>query len=736
MSSPAPRRMLLAIGTLLASPAALLSQPQPTPPPPPPAPTRVVVDDYYGNKIEDPYRYMEDLKNPEVQAWFKAQNDYTRSILARIPGREDLLKRIQQLDEGAPARVSDLRRLPGERYFYQKVLASENTAKIYVRDGLTAAERVVADPVKITPTGSPSFVINYYAVSFDGSRLVYGASPGGSEDAVIHIVDVATGRESGETIDRGLFGSPSWLPDGHSFFHNRVQKMQPGMPPTERELKSKVYLHVVGTDPEKDPLVFGYEVSPNVKMVPTDIPFVITLPGSRYAFGVIAHGVRPEITVYAAPLTSFGSGNIPWRKLVDVDDDVIDFAPHGDDVYLITHKDALRYKIVRTSIANPDLGHAKVVVPESEAVIRGQTTAADAHYVLLLDGGISKLLRVPYASGGNATPQSVPLPLEGNAWFDAADPRVNGLLLGLVSWTKAAADYAYDPRTNRITDTRLQPQGPFDNPQTIVSEEVKATSYDGTLVPLSIIHRRDIKLDGSNPTLLIGYGAYGITMDPYFDPKFLAWLEKGGVAALAHVRGGGEYGEGWHLAGKLLTKHNTWRDFIACALYLIDHKYTSPAHLAGAGASAGGITIGRAITDRPDLFSAALDGVGLSDALRVELSPNGPPNIPEFGSTKTREGYQALYEMSSYHHVKDGTPYPAVMVSTGINDPRVAPWEPGKMAARLQAATSSGKPVLLRVDYEAGHGVGSTKSQQQQELADGWSFLFWQLGAPGFQPVH
>ena len=293
---------------------------------------------------------------------------------------------------------------------------------------------------------------------------------------------------------------------------------------------------------------------------------------------------------------------------------------------------ALRYKIVRTSISNPDPAHAEVVVPETEAVVRGQTVAADALYVTLLDGGIGKGIPRSRYSKGNATPQPFRY-ARRNVLVRRRRSRVNGILLGKTSWTKAAADYAYDPRTNRVSDTGLQPQGPYDNPQDIVSEEVKVASYDGTLVPLSIVHRRDIKLDGSNPTLLEGYGAYGITFDPYFDPKLLAWLEKGGVYAVAHVRGGGEYGEGWHLAGKLLTKHNTWRDIIAAAQYLVDHKYTSPAHLAGEGGSAGGITIGRAITERPDLFGAALDDVGLSDALRVELHPmdrrtsrsSGPP---------------------------------------------------------------------------------------------------------------
>ena len=290
-------------------------------------------------------------------------------------------------------------------------------------------------------------------------------------------------------------------------------------------------------------------------------------------------------------------------------------------------------------------------------------------------------------------------------------------------------------QTGRVSDTRLQPvRRSLIGRRTLVSEEVKVASYDGTMVPLSIIHRRDMKLDGSNPTLMDGYGAYGMTIDPFFEPRRIAWLERGGVFAEAHVRGGGEYGEDWHKWGQKLTKPNTWRDFIACAQYLIDHKYTSPAKLAGEGTSAGGITIGRAFTERPDLFAAALDRVGVSNAVRQEFSPNGPPNIPEFGSVQTQEGFEDLYAMDAYLHVRDGVKYPAVLDTTGWNDPRVASWEPGKMAARLQAASASGKPVLLRVEYAAGHGMGSTKSQLEEEMADSWSFLFWQFGVPGFEP--
>ena len=265
----------------------------------------------------------------------------------------------------------------------------------------------------------------------------------------------------------------------------------------------------------------------------------------------------------------------------------------------------------------------------------------------------------------------------------------------------------------------------------IEATTVRVKSHDGVMVPLVILHRRGLKRDGANPTLLDGYGAYGNeNTSPQFAPSLLAWLERGGVFALAGVRGGGEYGEEWHLAGKGATKPNTWKDFIACAEYLVAQKYTSPAHLSGIGGSAGGILIGNAIAERPELFAAVVDQVGVNNALRAETTANGVPNIPEFGSVKTEEGFRALLGMDAYTKIRDGVKYPAVLLTTGINDPRVEPWMSAKMAARLQAASTSGKPILLRVDYDAGHGMGSTKKQRNEEMADAFAFLFAQLGGP------
>jgi prolyl oligopeptidase len=698
--------------------------------PPPATPIRPVTEEFFGTKVVDPYRHLENLKDPEVESWFKAQDDYARGILARIPGRDGLLGRIKQLDAAKSAHVSDVRRLPGSRFFYQKRGPSEDMPKLYVRDGLAGQEKLLVDPETFAKPGASKYAINYYAPSLDGQYVVVGVSPAGSEDAVLRVVDTTTGKETGDVIDRAQFGSPAWLPGGRSFAYNRLQKLGPKSAPTDRYLKSRVYLHVLGRDPDKDPLVFGYDASPAVRVDPTDIPFIEAVRGTTWIIGIIAHGVRNEITAYVAPATSIGRLPVPWKKVCDVDDAVTGLAARGDDLFLLSHKDASRFKVLRTALSKPDIAAAELIVPPGEPVLRDLAAASDALYVQALDGGIGRLLRIPYGSKA----EMVPLPFNGTVDLSATDQRVPGTLLAMTSWTKAVAIYAYDPQSKQTTDTGLQPIGPNDAPADLESVEVKAKSHDGTMVPLSITYRKGLKRDGSNPALLLGYGSYGITEDPAFDPLLLAWYELGGIFAVAHVRGGGEYGEDWHLAGKGLTKPNTWKDFIACGQYLIDQKYTDAARLGGLGGSAGGITIGRSITERPDLFAAVIDAVPASDLLRMELTPNGPPNVPEFGTVKTEEGFKGLHAMSAYQHVADHTPYPAVLVTTGWNDPRVISWEPGKVAARLQGATSSGKPVLLRVDYEAGHGIGSSNTLHLQELADEMSFLLWQFGAPRFQP--
>ncbi len=705
----------------------------------PVAPVRPVTDDYYGTKVVDTYRYMENLKDPEVQAWMKAQNDYTRATLARIPGREKLLERIQKLDETVP-KVLPLR-LPGDLYLIQKRLPTENVSKLYLRQGLNGEDKLLVNPEKIRLAAAiqnkGANVITGSLPSQDDKYVAVGIAPGGSELTEIHVFETSSGHEAQDVI-HGVYwvrvSSPSWLPGNRSFVYGRPRNLPPGAPATEADQKSRVYLHVLGTDPSKDPAVFGYGVVPAIQVDPRYIPSVAIPLDSAYAIGTIHIGVSGNRSFYVEAAADLRKTNTAWRKVADFSDDVSDVEVHGDDLYLLTYKNASRYKVIRTDARKPDLASAETVVPPSQAVVTGINVAQDALYVQLQDGGIGRVLRIPYGSKPQA--QEIALPYSGTVFMVQTNPRLPGALLGMGSWTKADSVYSYDPETKRVTNTKLQPTGPDDNPTNIESTEVKVRSYDGTLVPLSIVYPKGVKLDGSNPTLLGGYGAYGLARPPHFDPALdLPWYEQGGIYAVCHVRGGGEYGEEWHLAGKGPTKPNTWRDFIACAQYLIQHKYTAPARLAGTGTSAGGILIGRAITSRPGLFAAAIDWVGLSDTLRGETGENGVDNIPEFGSVKTKAGFEALYAMSAYAHTKDQTPYPAVLFMTGANDPRVDPWQMDKMAARLQAATSSGKPVLLRVSYRGGHGlIGGTEAQFQETLADQSSFLLWQLGDPDFQP--
>jgi prolyl oligopeptidase len=696
----------------------------------PKTPVREVTDDYFGIKVMDPYRWLENTSDPEVVSWMKSQNDYTREQLAQIPGRDKLLDRIKSLDN-AGAVVASLQ-VWGGHYFYLKTEPGSDNRKLYVRDTVAAPERLLVDPEKLTAADGKHFSIDYFQPSADGKYVAYGLSPGGSEDSVLHVLVTATGAALPDVIDRAQFGQPTWLPGNKSFFFTRTQKLSASDPPTAKYQKLRVYAHTLGKDPEKDQQVFGYEFSPNVKVTEDDFPVLIYSPAAPKAMvGLVIHGVKNEKDVYVAPFNANPTAKTSWIKVADDSEDITGLDFHGDDLFLLSHKDASRFKVFRTSLSKPDLGKATLVVPPGEAVVINIAAAADGLYIQDLDGGIGKLRRLSYGSG---KVESMKLPFDGAIQSLVTNPTEPGAWLDLVGWTKPPLWYSLDAKSGNLEDTHIVPPSPVDFSD-IVSEEVKTKSADGTMVPLSIVHRRDIKMDGSSPAWLEGYGAYGITYDPSFRPTWLAFLEHGGLFAVAHVRGGGEYGEDWHNGGRKLTKQHTIDDFVACAQYLIENKYSSAAKLAGEGTSAGGVTIGGAVTQRPDLFAAALIRVGDSDSLRSELMASGPANIPEFGTVKEPDGFKGLYAMDAYQHVKPDTAYPAVLLTTGANDPRVAPWQAAKMTARLQAATNSNKPVLLRVDYDAGHGLGSTKSQRDVELADEVSFLLWQFGAPDFQPA-
>jgi prolyl oligopeptidase len=388
---------------------------------------------------------------------------------------------------------------------------------------------------------------------------------------------------------------------------------------------------------------------------------------------------------------------------------------------------APRFKLLKTSLAEPDIGAASEVIAPGDRVLDSLTAARDALYINTMVDGVGEVLRL---APGRA-PQRLDAPRGGAAYVSAVSPLLDGVRIFESSWIQGGVRYRYDPATDEFSDDGLVPPGDFDNMEGFVVREVLVTSHDGTPVPLSILHRADLELDGSHPTIVYGYGSYGISMDVGFSTIRMAWVERGGVYAIAHVRGGGEYGQEWHYAGRMENKPNTWLDLIASAEYLVEEGYTSPQHMAPMGGSAGGILVGRSITTRPDLFGAAVIQVGMLDAIRAETTTNGVPNIKEFGTVTDRAGFEGLLAMSAYHHVADDVRYPATLLTHGFNDPRVNPWMSGKMAARLQAVNRGDPPVLLRVDFASGHGIGSTREQVLSQYADIYAFLAQQLGLEG-----
>jgi prolyl oligopeptidase len=704
-------RVALAIGgsaVSLTVQAADLTQPV--------APVRPVTDTYFGTNVVDPYRWMENLKSPEVQNWMKAQNDYTRAYLGKLPEREALIKRVGELDNAA-IRVGGVQ-LCGGRYFYMKLTPKDQTPKLYVRDGLKGEERLLADPQVLGESSELTaqvksvnakdeklppkrYTISEYYPTEDGKLVAVEIAAGGSEEGVLRVLDASNAKPLPDWIDRIWGASVSWDNTDTFFYYTRLQKLGPKDSPLNKELDEAAYLHHLGENPEKDVAILGRKVTAALGMIPTDSAYVSLTPGSPYALGLVSHGVKNELTIAISSADAAAKGAPVWTKFVDVDDDITGGTIMGHEMWLISHKDAPKFKVIHIDLDHPDISKADLVYQSPDLVVKGVSTAKDGIYIEAAQGGISHILRIPY---GKTDAVELPLPFAGSIEGFYSDNNDDGVLMRLAGWTEAPQWYAYDPTANTVTNTGLEPLNP--------------TDFSGTMVPLSIIYKKDLKMDGQNPCLMEGYGSYGISLDPNFDATRLALLEKGIVIAYAHVRGGGENGEDWHLAGQKLTKQNTIGDFIACAEYLIKQGYTSSGKLALRGTSAGGITIGGALTQRPDLFALAIVNVGVENALRSEAGPNGAVNTPEFGSVKDPDGFKALLAMDAYQHVKDGTAYPTVLLITGANDPRVDPWQLFKMAARLQAATSSKNPVLLRIDYDAGHGIGSTKTQRDLITAD------------------
>jgi prolyl oligopeptidase len=696
----------------------------------PPTKTVDASDTYFGKVYKDPYRWLEDLKNDAVQAWFKAQADVTDGVLAKIPARDALAQEWMNLDKLQPARYRDINYEHG-RVFYKKTLGGENVGKLYYREGWKGAEKLLFDPSGYKPTGAKEgqvTTIQGLAPSPDGRYIALAFSAAGAEYSEIRVLDVAHKKLLPESVYPS-YGPLGWTMDSKSLFYDAGKTTDIKSP--EIELNRKTRLHKLGSKIESDIDFLSNESYPDLGIDAKEFPGAsIDESYPNYVFGFIST-VQNEMKVLYAPTAQMKKGKMDWKVLCKPSDDLVrGMAFYKDKVYAVTHKGAAHYKLVRTSIEHPDWEHADTVVPEAEDSIKYITKSKNLLFILYSNGIVGRVVKYDLDTGKAS---DVKLPASGTVDLFCPNFRTNQCIVFTTSWIQPTTLWDFDGDKDKFAKSIFNTDVTYPGFENLTTEEVEVPGHDGTMIPLSIIHRKDIKLDGSNSTILEGYGAYGISLTPAFNVRHSLALH-GVVIAYAHPRGGSEKGEAWYKAGYKTTKPNTWKDFISCAEYLVKKGYTSPGKLGGTGTSAGGILISRAITERPDLFAAAICNVGCANSMRMEFSPNGPVNTPEFGTVKDPTEAAALYEMDGVAHVKPGVKYPAVLGVGGWNDPRVPAWQPGKLVAALQNASTSGKPVLMKVNYDNGHFT-EEKIVTFKNFAGQDAFILWQTGHKEFQPT-
>ena len=680
----------------------------------PPTPKRPVIDEYHGVKVIDDYRWLENFDDPAVRSWNDEQNRYTRATLDSITARESIYHRLKELYTTTSADYFALQYRGGTLFAIKSQPPKEQPYLVTLQSADDPrSEHVILDPNQLDPNGTTT--IDFYVPSLDRRFVAVSLSEQGSEEGTLHVYDVATGKELGDVIPRVNYptagGSLAWNADATGFYYTRYPRGAE-RPPEDLNFYQQVYFHRLGTPTREDTYVIGREFPRIAEIV------LETSHDGRYLLATVANGDGGEYAHYL--LNPAGE----WTQLTQFSDQITR-AEFGVDerLYLLSRRDAPRGKVLHMPLATPGLSQAQTVVEEGDAAIHTFTPAATRLYVVEFLGGPSQIQVYNLAVGERAPLPIKPVSSVGQVLRLQGDE----VLFRTSSFIEPPAWYRFDPIEEEPVRTALFVTSPTDFGDAEVVREF-ATSKDGVQIPLNIIRRKGAKRDGSHATILYGYGGYGITLSPIFYVRRRVWLDQGGVYVIANLRGGGEYGEEWHKAGNLTRKQNVFDDFAACAKYLIETGYTRPDQLAIEGGSNGGLLMGAALTQNPDLFRAVVSYVGIYDMLRVELDPNGAFNVTEFGTVKDAEQFKALYAYSPYHRVVDGAAYPAVLFVTGENDGRVNPANSRKMTARLQAATCSNLLVLLRTSSSAGHGIGTGLNERIAEDADVFAFLFDQLG--------
>ncbi len=697
-------------------------------------PKKPIMDEYFGQNIIDPYRYMENSEDSIVNKWYLQEKNNAIQVLSQIKGRNTLKEKIDKYSNVKLETITKLRVTSNNLYFYLKNTPGKNVGKLHYRVGVKGSEILLFDPTGFKPENKSKYSINYIKPNWDGSYILISLTKNDEEISEVIIFDVKNLELLNIMIDHcwpsGL-GGVHWLPDNKSFTYEHIPVIDKRS--KDYILNTSTVLYSIGNDPKNLNVLFSKKNNPEIPFKAEDFPEVdVQNQNDDFMFAGI-WGPEPYADYFYSDIENLNHINkkINWIKLFSQKDKIKDFKLNGSDIIFLTSKNATNFKICKTSLSNPDFDNPITLVKEdSKAVITDFTiTQNGLFYVKNKNGVDAKLYRLI-----DNEEHKVAIPMNaGNIRLSTKGINYSDLWIEIEGWTYKRNRFKYNYDEDHFVEENIYPNYNYASLKDVIIKEIEIESHDGEMVPLSIIHKKGIKLDGENRLFLSGYGAYGVSDSPKLEPYLPYWLEEGGIYAIAHVRGGGEKGYKWYIGGKKTTKPNTWKDFIACTKYLINKKYTSPPYISVFSGSAGGILIGRAITERPDLYSSAVIRVGVLNTLRTETGPNGLNNTKEFGTVKDSTEFKALLEMDSYHHIKKGVKYPALFLTAGMKDARVNEWESGKFVARMRELNESEKPVLLSVDFEGGHGIDAGSDKKNMELIDIISFSLWQTGHPDYQ---
>lgn len=664
-------------------------------------------DDYHGTEIADDYRWLEDDNAEDTKAWVKEENAVTQDYLSKIPFRKKLRERYEELFNypklSSPFKV-------GEYYFFYKNDGLQNQSVIYYQKGLDAEPEVFIDPNTFSKDGTTA--ISLVGFSNDDKYVTYSRQDAGSDWQKFYVMEVATKKQLKDELEWVKFSGASWKGDG--FYYNRYPAPKPGEEFSGNNKYHSVYFHKLGDDQSKDKLVYEDRNNPNM-----------------YHFGNVTEDERFYV-MYASPGTD---GYATYYKDLDKGGKFVELfkgygnkssVVHslGDKLLVLTDIDAPKYRLIEVDLKNPDPKNWKEIIPESENLLQGVSTGGGQLFASYLQDATTRIYQSDY-NGKNK--KEIKLPGLGSAYGFGGRENDQMLFYTFTSFIYPGTIFKYDIASGKSEEfykTKLK----F-NPEDYVEKQIFYTSKDGTKVPMFIVHKKGLKLDGTAPTYLYAYGGFNVNLTPSFSTSRILLLENGGVYAMPNLRGGGEYGEEWHKGGMLLNKQNVFDDFIAAAEYLIKEKYTSSEKLAIAGGSNGGLLVGACMTQRPDLYAVAFPAVGVMDMLRYHKFTVGKGWIPEYGSSDDPEHFKNLLSYSPLHNLKPGTEYPATMVTTADHDDRVVPAHSFKFAAKLQEVHKGENPVLIRIETNAGHGAGKPTSKIIDEQADIWSFMLYNTNA-------